>query len=103
MEERVPSKNSPAGAILHQPAYAILCMTWCIQSLDRNVSNLKSVAVLRGLRNTLTVFAANYGLTFELGVCKLWSVSVKTNPQNLGLNPLTYQFLVSSSMIPVAN
>ena len=71
MEERIPSKNNPAGAILHQPAYAILCMTWCIQSLDRNVSNLKSVAVLRGLRNTLTVFAANYGLAFELGVRKL--------------------------------
>ena len=59
MEKRIASKHDLVISILHEPAYAILGVTWRMQSLDGDASNVETFAVGRGLVHLLAVLAAD--------------------------------------------
>ena len=62
MEEGVSSEDHSLLTILHKPTYAVLCMTWRVQSLHLNIANLEGGAILGGPCNTVAVLTADYGL-----------------------------------------
>lgn len=68
MEQSIPCEDNFSGTVLHEPADAVLSMTWGIESLHSYVANLESLAVLRSLCNTLAVLASNYRLALKLGM-----------------------------------
>lgn len=74
MEERISCEDNLSGAILHKPANAVLCMTWGIESLDYNVSNLETFAILRGLCYSFTILAADDRLSLKLRMGQLLSI-----------------------------
>lgn len=70
MKESVSSEHYPSGAVFHEPANAILRMTWCIQCFDGNIPDFKALAIFRCFRNSFAVFPTYYRLAFEY--CELW-------------------------------
>ena len=68
-EQRVTSEDRSIIAILEQVAYTILCVAWCVKSLDFDpVAYIERFAVARCFRHFGTVFAADdwYRVCFEL-------------------------------------
>lgn len=82
MEERVSRKHHLVLAILHEPANAILSVTWRVECLHCDAADIEGLAVGWRFRYGFAVLAANDGLAGELGVRE--------------------QLLVAASMVPVA-
>lgn len=66
MEEGISSEDNLSSTVLHEPADAILCMAWGVESLDRDVADFETFAILWSLCYTLAILASDDRLSLEL-------------------------------------